>query len=157
MFREHCSLLHQGERQPDTGKLYLYRIFVSVIDVSSGDYGFDLIEQMIVQVNTKLPLLPIFRSKSEYEFDKKSLKISWIDQFNTLVKRMMLQIYRNRVRSAYFAFPDYQIRKKFYKASAINFVRRMPAEIEKESVDRFKIEQNLLFVNHLNNINNLFK
>jgi len=98
MFREHCSLLHQGERQSDTEKLYLCRIFVSVIDISSGDYGFVLIEQMIAQVNTKLPLLPIFRSKSEYEFDKKTLKISWIDQFNTLVKRMMLQIYRNKVR-----------------------------------------------------------
>jgi len=156
MFREYCSLLHQDKKQPDTGKLYLYRIFVSVIDISAGDYGFDLIEQMIAQVNTKLPLLPIFRSKSEYEFDKKNMKISWIDQFNTLVKRMMLQIYRNKVRSAYFALPDYQIRKNFTKRS-INFVCRMPAEIEKESVDRFKLEQNLLFVNYLNNVNNLFK
>jgi len=55
-----------------------------------------------------------------------------------------------------FAFLDCQIRKKFYKASAINFVD-MPAEIEEESVGRFKIEQNQFFVNHLNNINNRFK
>ncbi|XP_012062877.1 PREDICTED: ATP-binding cassette sub-family G member 1-like [Atta cephalotes] len=67
-----------------------------VIEISTGDYGFDLIEQMITCVNTKLPLLPILRSKSEFEFDKKNPKILWIDQFGTLVKRMVMQICRNR-------------------------------------------------------------
>lgn len=67
-----------------------------IIEISSGDYGFDLIDRMITCVNTKLPLLPILRSKSEFELDKKNPKISWIDQFGTLVKRMILQLYRNR-------------------------------------------------------------
>ncbi|KYQ50171.1 ATP-binding cassette sub-family G member 4, partial [Trachymyrmex zeteki] len=67
-----------------------------IIEISTGDYGFDLVEQIVTCVDTKLPLLPIFRSKSEFELDKKNPKISWIDQFNTLVKRMMMQIYRNR-------------------------------------------------------------
>ncbi|XP_018045388.1 PREDICTED: ATP-binding cassette sub-family G member 4-like, partial [Atta colombica] len=67
-----------------------------IIEISTGDYGFDLIEQMITCVNTKLPLLPILRSKSEFEFDKKNPKILWIDQFGTLVKRMVMQICRNR-------------------------------------------------------------
>ncbi|KAL6268669.1 hypothetical protein P5V15_001800 [Pogonomyrmex californicus] len=67
-----------------------------IIEVSSGDYGFDLVERMIKSVKMKLPILPISRSKFEFEIDKKNPKISWIDQFNTLVRRMMLQIYRNR-------------------------------------------------------------
>ncbi|KAG5307701.1 ABCG1 protein, partial [Acromyrmex insinuator] len=67
-----------------------------IIEISTGDYGFHLVEQIITSVNTNLPLVPILRSKSEFEFDKKNLKISWIDQFSTLVKRMMMQIYRNR-------------------------------------------------------------
>ncbi|XP_018356652.1 PREDICTED: ATP-binding cassette sub-family G member 1-like [Trachymyrmex septentrionalis] len=67
-----------------------------IIETSTGDYGCELIEQMVTCVNTKLPLLPILRSKSEFEFDKKNPKILWIDQFGTLVKRMMMQTYRNR-------------------------------------------------------------
>ncbi|KYN06508.1 PREDICTED: ATP-binding cassette sub-family G member 1-like [Cyphomyrmex costatus] len=67
-----------------------------LIEISTGDYGLDLVELMVTYVNMKLPLLPIFRSKSEFEFDKKNPKTSWIDQFGTLVKRMAMQIYRNR-------------------------------------------------------------
>ncbi|XP_018366982.1 PREDICTED: ATP-binding cassette sub-family G member 1-like [Trachymyrmex cornetzi] len=67
-----------------------------IIEISTGDYGFDLIEQIVTCVNTKLPLLPILRSNSEFELDKRNPKILWIDQFGTLMKRMMMQIYRNR-------------------------------------------------------------
>ncbi|XP_039305436.1 ATP-binding cassette sub-family G member 1 isoform X2 [Solenopsis invicta] len=66
-----------------------------IIEISAGDYGVDVIERMIACVNAKLPL-PIFRSKNEFDFDIKNLKTSWIDQFSTLVKRMMVQIYRNK-------------------------------------------------------------
>jgi len=67
-----------------------------IIEIASGEYGFGLIEQMITYVNTKLPLLPIFRSKSEFELEKKNAKVSWIYQFATLAKRMMVQFFRNR-------------------------------------------------------------
>ncbi|XP_039305439.1 ATP-binding cassette sub-family G member 1 [Solenopsis invicta] len=65
-----------------------------IIEVSTGDYGFHVVERMVACVNAKLPL-PICRSNN-FDFDKKNLKISWFDQFSTLVKRMMVQIYRNR-------------------------------------------------------------
>ncbi|XP_011878507.1 PREDICTED: ATP-binding cassette sub-family G member 1-like isoform X2 [Vollenhovia emeryi] len=68
-----------------------------IIEISSGEYGFDMVHQMIESVNTNLPLLPILRSKNEFKFDRKTFKISRIYQFNTLVKRMLLQLYRNRV------------------------------------------------------------
>ncbi|KAL0102027.1 hypothetical protein PUN28_018521 [Cardiocondyla obscurior] len=67
-----------------------------IIEVSSGDYGLDAIERMITCVNTKLPVIPIFRSKSEFEYDKKNPKTSWIYQLDTLVRRMSVQLYRNK-------------------------------------------------------------
>ncbi|XP_039305427.1 ATP-binding cassette sub-family G member 4 isoform X2 [Solenopsis invicta] len=68
-----------------------------IIEISAGDYGSNVVEQMVACVNAKLPL-PIFRSKTEFDFAKKNLtlKIPWIVQSSTLVKRMMVQIYRNR-------------------------------------------------------------
>lgn len=75
----------------------LFRILVSVIEICSGDYGSDLIEQMMIHVN-KLPILPISRVKCEFEFDKQNPKVFRFDQFKTLTKRMALQLYRNRVR-----------------------------------------------------------
>jgi len=105
-------------------KLYKLTSNIAVIEISTGDYGFDLIEQMITCVNTKLPLLPILRSKSEFEFDKKNPKILWIDQFGTLAKRMMMQICRNRVSSTHFAFLDSQIcRNQILQSVCYKFCR----------------------------------
>lgn len=52
---------------------------------------------MITCVNN-LPILPISRAKYELELDKKNPKVFWLDQLKTLLKRMILQLYRNRVR-----------------------------------------------------------
>ncbi|EZA53084.1 hypothetical protein DMN91_003014 [Ooceraea biroi] len=67
-----------------------------LIEVSSGDYGYDLTERLLVCVETKSPIIPISRSKCEFESDKKDLKVFWFDQFKTLMRRMTLQHYRNR-------------------------------------------------------------
>ncbi|XP_011252169.1 ATP-binding cassette sub-family G member 1 [Camponotus floridanus] len=66
-----------------------------LIEICSGDYGSDLIEQMMIHVN-KLPILPISPVKCEFEFDKHNPKVLRFDQFKTLTKRMALQLYRNR-------------------------------------------------------------
>ncbi|XP_011878502.1 PREDICTED: ATP-binding cassette sub-family G member 1-like isoform X2 [Vollenhovia emeryi] len=67
-----------------------------IIEMASDEHDFDLIERMVACVNTNLPLVPILQSKSEIDFDKNNPKISWIYQFNTSVRRMMTQLYRNR-------------------------------------------------------------
>ncbi|XP_050450728.1 ATP-binding cassette sub-family G member 1-like isoform X2 [Cataglyphis hispanica] len=66
-----------------------------IIEICSGDYGSDLIEQMITCVK-KLPIPPISRAKYELELDTQNSKVFWIDQFKTLIKRMIVQLYRNR-------------------------------------------------------------
>jgi len=77
---------------------YITIIFISVIEISSGDYGFELTERVIASTERKLPIIPICRSKYEFELDIKNQKISSLDQFKTLIQRMTLQHYRNRVR-----------------------------------------------------------
>ncbi|KAL2732539.1 ATP-binding cassette sub-family G member 1-like [Vespula maculifrons] len=67
-----------------------------IIEVSTGEYGQDYIERMITYVNTKLPILSITRSTKEFELERKHPRISWYEQFVTLFKRMMLQLYRDR-------------------------------------------------------------
>lgn len=74
-----------------------------VIEICSGDYGSDLIEQMITCVK-KLPIPPISQTKYELEFDTQNPKVFWLDQFKTLIKRMLLQLYRNRVRIKYILY-----------------------------------------------------
>ncbi|XP_070153216.1 ATP-binding cassette sub-family G member 1-like isoform X2 [Polyergus mexicanus] len=66
-----------------------------VIEISSGDYGFDPIKQMITRVK-KLSILPISRTKYKLELDTQNPKVFWLDQFKTLIERMILQLYRNR-------------------------------------------------------------
>lgn len=77
--------------------MLMFRILISVIEISSGDYGTDPIEQMITCVK-KLPILPISRIKYDLELDTQNPKVFWLDQFTTLIKRMILQLYRNKVR-----------------------------------------------------------
>ncbi|XP_029159286.1 ATP-binding cassette sub-family G member 1-like [Nylanderia fulva] len=66
-----------------------------IIEICSGDYGSHLTEQLITYVN-KLPILPISRAKYDLDLDKMNPKVFWFDQFKTLLKRMFLQLYRNR-------------------------------------------------------------
>ncbi|EFN78568.1 ATP-binding cassette sub-family G member 4 [Harpegnathos saltator] len=66
-----------------------------VVEISSGEYGSDLIERMITCVETKLPILPIDRSRQMFELEKKNPNIFWFDQFNVLIKRMMTQLFRD--------------------------------------------------------------
>lgn len=75
---------------------------VSVIEIASGEYGFDLINRMVASVEIKSPILPIYRSRQELELERKNPRVIWFDQFSTLVKRMMTQCYRTRVRSSGF-------------------------------------------------------
>lgn len=71
---------------------------VAVIEISAGDYGTEWINRMLSLTNTT-PIDPISRTtKHEFEFSKEIPKLSWFDQFTILSKRMLLQLYRNRVR-----------------------------------------------------------
>ncbi|XP_063990040.1 ATP-binding cassette sub-family G member 1-like isoform X2 [Diachasmimorpha longicaudata] len=68
-----------------------------VIEISSGEYGEVYVEKMVSAVDTKCPITPISRSpKCQFEIDDKNIKIPWWDQFCTLLRRMMLQFYRDR-------------------------------------------------------------
>lgn len=67
------------------------------IEVSAGEYGQEWVERMIAYVDAKQPIVPINRSnKYNLELLSKLEKASWTDQFITLLKRMILQFYRNR-------------------------------------------------------------
>ncbi|XP_046827922.1 ATP-binding cassette sub-family G member 1-like isoform X1 [Vespa crabro] len=72
-----------------------------ILEVSTGEYGQEYVERMITYVNKKLPILSITRSIKEFELERKHPRISWYEQFVTLFKRMMLQLYRDR-RYVYF-------------------------------------------------------
>lgn len=68
-----------------------------VIEVSSGEYGNDLVDRMIGYVDTVSPITPIVRIEYfQTELKQEIAKISWYDQFRILLSRMMLQLYRNR-------------------------------------------------------------
>ncbi|XP_044005962.1 ATP-binding cassette sub-family G member 1-like [Aphidius gifuensis] len=71
-----------------------------VLEVSSGEYGIEYVDKMINSVDLKYPVIPIERSpKHEIEIDNNLgiNKIPWHHQFFILLKRMMLQFYRDRV------------------------------------------------------------
>ncbi|XP_011314770.1 ATP-binding cassette sub-family G member 1-like [Fopius arisanus] len=68
-----------------------------VIEVSCGEYGTDLVEKMITAVDSRCPIINISRSqKCGLDGEEKCIKISWWEQFYTLLRRMMLQFYRDR-------------------------------------------------------------
>ncbi|CAK9794778.1 ATP-binding cassette subfamily G member 4 [Anthophora quadrimaculata] len=72
-----------------------------VIEVSAGDYGSEWINRMINSVSTEFPIVPISQPTSqptsvEFHLEEKISKLSWMDQFVTLSKRMLLQLYRNK-------------------------------------------------------------
>jgi len=59
----------------------------------------------------KLPIIPISRSKYEFALDMKDQKVSSLDQFKTLVRRMILQHYRNRVRSRDYCLNKFDVKQ----------------------------------------------
>ncbi|XP_033226559.1 ATP-binding cassette sub-family G member 1-like isoform X2 [Belonocnema kinseyi] len=68
-----------------------------VIEVSSGEYGADLIEKMIGYVDINSPIVPIKRIEQfQTTLSQEITKLSWWRQFMILLKRMMLQFYRDR-------------------------------------------------------------
>ncbi|CAK9830397.1 ATP-binding cassette subfamily G member 4 [Anthophora retusa] len=68
-----------------------------VIEVSAGDYGLEWINRMINSVSTEFPIVPISQPTSvDFLLEEKISKLSWMDQFVTLSKRMLLQLYRNK-------------------------------------------------------------
>ena len=75
-------------------------IIFTVIEVSCGEYGQDLVDRMVNSVESKAPLVPINRPYSHFEVEREKYTVSWGDQFATLFKRMMLQMYRDRVSAA---------------------------------------------------------
>jgi len=82
-----------------------------VIEIASGDYGFELTERIIASMEGKLPIIPISRSKHEFELDIKDQKIPSFDQFKTLVQRMILQHYRNRVRLRDYCLNKFNVKQ----------------------------------------------
>ncbi|XP_017879116.1 ATP-binding cassette sub-family G member 1-like [Ceratina calcarata] len=68
-----------------------------VIDVAAGEYGIEWRNRMMNAVNKEFPIVPIPPPKShESQFGNKIRKVSWLDQFLVLSRRMMLQTYRNK-------------------------------------------------------------
>ncbi|XP_015108959.1 ATP-binding cassette sub-family G member 1 isoform X2 [Diachasma alloeum] len=68
-----------------------------VIEISSGEYGAEYVEKMVSAVDIRCPITPISRSpKCELEIEETSITIPWWDQFYILLRRMMLQFYRDR-------------------------------------------------------------
>lgn len=68
-----------------------------IIEVSTEEYGSEIVDRMITHVDKKLPILPIMRSNIEdFELERRHPRISWKEQFVILFKRMMLQTYRDK-------------------------------------------------------------
>ncbi|XP_015604112.1 ATP-binding cassette sub-family G member 1 isoform X1 [Cephus cinctus] len=67
-----------------------------VIEVSAGEYGKDLVERMMTLVAERSPIVPTPHADFQYAEFENIGKISWWEQFTILLKRMMLQFYRNR-------------------------------------------------------------
>lgn len=66
-----------------------------VIEMSAGEYGAEWITRMVSFVDTEMPIDPISRPATTYPMKRMS-KIPWFDQFTTLSRRMLLQLYRNK-------------------------------------------------------------
>ena len=57
---------------------------------------------MISYVDINSPIVPINRNEHfQMELSREIAKMSWWEQFRILLKRMMLQFYRDRVRKLY--------------------------------------------------------
>ncbi|XP_014487332.1 PREDICTED: uncharacterized protein LOC106751067, partial [Dinoponera quadriceps] len=74
---------------------------------------------MIACVEMKAPILQVYRSKQEFELEKKNYpRQLCFDQFSILMKRMMLQLYRNRnylyLKMCLYVFLGFVIGGTFY-------------------------------------------
>ncbi|XP_015184714.1 PREDICTED: ATP-binding cassette sub-family G member 1-like isoform X2 [Polistes dominula] len=67
-----------------------------IIELSTGEYGKEKIDQMIAYVERNLPILPVKQTTTKFQLERTNFRISWYLQFITLFKRMMLQLYRDR-------------------------------------------------------------
>ncbi|XP_011501126.1 PREDICTED: ATP-binding cassette sub-family G member 1 [Ceratosolen solmsi marchali] len=68
-----------------------------IVEVSSGEYGHELVDKMISKIDMKFPIgLVNQMSPDGYKFSKEIAKISWWEQFTILLRRKMLQFYRDR-------------------------------------------------------------
>ncbi|XP_031780550.1 ATP-binding cassette sub-family G member 1 isoform X2 [Nasonia vitripennis] len=70
-----------------------------IVEVSSGEYGHELIDRMVTKIEQRSPILPNSQNQAASECCKISKgmdKISWWEQFSTLFRRKMLQFYRDR-------------------------------------------------------------
>ncbi|XP_012271259.1 ATP-binding cassette sub-family G member 1-like [Orussus abietinus] len=67
-----------------------------IIEVSSGEYGVELVDRMVSYVDTRLSIVPIEKSKYQEIEPEQISEVPWCTQFQTLLRRMMLQLYRNR-------------------------------------------------------------
>jgi hypothetical protein len=71
-----------------------------VVEVSSGEYGHELVDGMVSKTDIRFPIVPIDQtSPCGYKFSKEIAKISWWEQFSALLRRKMLQFYRDRVKT----------------------------------------------------------
>lgn len=71
---------------------------VIAIEISAGEYGSEWINRMINAV-AQFPTVAVSRSTSfELELEKKIAKVSWLEQFLVLSRRMLLQLFRNKVK-----------------------------------------------------------
>ncbi|KAK0157176.1 hypothetical protein PV327_011347, partial [Microctonus hyperodae] len=70
-----------------------------IIEVSNGEYGVGFIEKMVSMIDNRHPIIPIEKSPRfmmEISTEKKCSKLPWCDQFTISLKRMILQLYRDR-------------------------------------------------------------
>lgn len=68
-----------------------------MIELSSGEYGADLITRLANLVDTELPIVPISKLPTKDDLlATKMTKVSWCQQFVALSRRMILQLNRNR-------------------------------------------------------------
>ncbi|XP_014600224.1 PREDICTED: ATP-binding cassette sub-family G member 1-like [Polistes canadensis] len=67
-----------------------------IIEISTGEYGQEKVDEMITYVERNFPILPVKETITKFELERKNFRISWYIQFITLFKRMMLQLYRDK-------------------------------------------------------------
>ncbi|XP_058792006.1 ATP-binding cassette sub-family G member 1-like [Phymastichus coffea] len=68
-----------------------------VVEISSGEYGQELVDRMVSKIDARSPIVPITSTASHgQKISKEMVKVSSWDQFTTLFRRKMLQFYRDR-------------------------------------------------------------
>ncbi|XP_014485467.1 PREDICTED: ATP-binding cassette sub-family G member 1-like [Dinoponera quadriceps] len=74
-----------------------YNLADFVIEISSGEHDFDLTERMIACMEMKAPILQVYRSKQDFELERKNYQRQLcFDHSSILMHKMMLQLCRNR-------------------------------------------------------------